>query len=437
MNDYTSKSVCLIDDGLSSYWPERLAKIFGRVFYCPRWKNAFPSELQKRIGEDLIDVQRVLDPFDVKNDTDLFLFLDVYDAPLQKELKEQGKLVWGSQHGENMELYREEAKTLFKELGLPVGPWEQVIGTQELRKFLKENPEWFVKLSITRGDAESWGHKNYHLKYESHIVALEHRLGPAAEDEEFCVEAPIPKATELGYDGWNIDGQFPKTNQMFGWEVKDCGYAGAIVPYSELPDPVKFVNEKLQPAFKQFGYRGFFSSEIRVGKDEKPYLIDFTARNPSPPGEVYPEMYDNWGDIFMAGAQGEIVEPHAVAKYAVQAIIESSYAEKEWLLVDYPKKIEHAVFLRNMCRVKGIPYVIPQDYELCEVGSVVAVGNTLIEAIKKVKEYADQVDGDQVKIHIDAVAKAMKEITDAEEEHGFSFGDKPVPSVEQVAKVAA
>ena len=56
-------------------------------------------------------------------------------------------------------------------------------------------------------------------------------------------------------------------------------------------------------------------------------------------------------------------------------------------------------------------YFIPTDVEMEEIGSVVAVGKTLDEAIKKVKEIAEQVEGDCISINTDAFNDANEAIS--------------------------
>jgi len=230
--------------------------------------------------------------------------------------------------------------------------------------------------------------------------------------QEFVIEEGIPDAQEVGYDGFTVGGAFPKLAQ-WGVEIKDCGYAAEIKPYDQLPDSVRFVNDKLAAPMKACGYQGFFSTEIRVGKDKKPYLIDFTARHASPAGECIQELYGNLGEIIEAGAHGELVEIKPTAKYAAQAILTSSFAEEKWLPIYIPENVRDNVKLYHSCKVGDQEYIVPTEADMSEIGSVVATGQTLDEAIKKCRVIAEQVEGYQVKAKLDALDQAKDEFTKA------------------------
>ena len=53
--------------------------------------------------------------------------------------------------------------------------------------------------------------------------------------------------------------------------------------------------------------------------------------------------------------------------------------------------------------------------DLCEIGSVVAGGKTLIEAVLKVQEIAEQIEGQSIKIRLDSLPKAIGELQKAKE----------------------
>src|SRR5208337_4770776 len=121
---------------------------------------------------------------------------------------------------------------------------------------------------------------------------LASRLGPRQSSTIFIVEDPI-EGVEIGYDGACIDGGFPALAR-FGYEAKDAGYVGKVVDYEDLPAALREVNDKLGPAMAVLGCRSFFSTEVRVGADRKPYLMDPAMRASSPPSEAYIELFRNW-----------------------------------------------------------------------------------------------------------------------------------------------
>ncbi len=174
--------------------------------------------------------------------------------------------------GAELELDRPKSKEASKKLGIDIGPYKVIMGLDALRKHLKANDDQWVKVSSTRGDMETFGAKTYQ-HVEPRLDELEHNLGAKKKIMEFTVEQGIPDAIETGYDGYCIDGKYPK-GAMTGVEVKDEAYLMKTVRWQDLPEMVRSVNQKLAPALKRYGYRGFISTEVRCCEDGKAYLID-------------------------------------------------------------------------------------------------------------------------------------------------------------------
>jgi hypothetical protein len=425
------KCIFIRDYGLFASWALKLTEYFGRVlYYCP-FKSGFPKSTQYAIGTGLDGVDRVVDFWDHVGEADIFFFPDVYDGDLQEHLRGLGFPVWGAGKGEELELYRWQTKmALKKDFHLPVQPVERVIGMEDLREYLKENQDKYVKISLLRGDFETFHHINYDLS-EPILDDIENRLGPYKSFKEFVVEDAINDAVEIGYDGFTIDGEFPEV-AIQGYEIKDVSYLGAIRPYSQLPLQLKEVNEKLAPAFATYSYRGFWSSEIRVQKDGKPYLTDPCCRAGSPPSELYQEMFSNWGDIIWHGAHGELVTPEPIARFGVEVLIHSQWADQHWQALYFPPELRQWVKLRNLCQVGDVWYVAPQTVGLPEIGAIVACDDTLLGAIRKLKAYCEQISGYSIDLNLKTLMDGLDQVR-AGEEQGLKFSDEPLPSQSQVA----
>lgn len=437
MSDLSNRTLLCYDNGLFTSWAERLGPLregFGRVLLYVPWKDAFPKSNWFSIGDGLPGVEKVTDFFDVIDEVDCFFFPDVYDGDLQEHLRDLGKPVWGSGKGEELELYRWETKKLLKEIGLPVQPVERIIGLDALREHLKENDDKYIKTSMMRGDFETFHHIRYDLS-EPRLDELEHKLGARKQTKEFIVEDSISPALEVGFDGYCIDGEFNDPS-ILGVEEKDVAYIGVVQPYKQFPEKVRYVNEKLAPILKEYKYRNFFSSEIRLGRDKEPYLTDPCCRAGSPPSEVYQESFSNWADIVWAGAHGEMVKPKPIAKYAVEALIHSSWADQNDEAVRFPEKIDQWVKLRNVARLNGVRYIMPQSVGLPEIGAVVGIDDTLLGAIKKVKSYADQIEGYDLDIKLKDIESVIKVIDDGQQK-GIKFTSDPLPTLAQVQKAIA
>jgi len=409
-NELSEKRVCVIDHGMNVSWAERLARDTDKpVYYFTNWKSAFPTSNPLLIGHGLDNIERVQDLWEIVDDVDLFVFPDVYDGDLQLYLRLNGKRVWGSGKGEELELDRWRTKEFLKKIGLPVQPCELITGLKQLRHYLMEHDDKAIKISLTRGDGESWIHRNYDLS-ETKLDAMEQQLGAKKSVQEFIVEDLIEADQELGYDGYCIDGEFPML-AMFGPEIKDKCLIDAITKYDDLPKEVRLVNEKLSPALKQYQYRGFFSTEIRVGKEDGlPYLIDLTCRAPIPSGAIQQEIYTNWLDIMWNGADGKLIEPDPVDSFGSEAIIQSEFAGKNWMPVFFPKEIASSVKLFNHCKIEGVHYAIPQEGELEEIGSVVGLGKTMEDSNQACIYNAEQIEGYKIQIHTGCLEEAVEQM---------------------------
>ena len=400
---------CVLDTG-GNYvaLAQRLGKEYKHVYYtCPSWVDAYPRMNKPHVGYGLEGIEIIDSPWPVFSDIDLWVFPDCFYGPLQEFLISQGEIVWGSRNGEELELYRDALKDHMKELGLPVNDYKTITGFENLKNYLKKNEDVFVKINKWRGTVETFYSKNW-VMIKPEIDEIEHHLEGLGDLIEFIAEQPIHDAVEIGYDGWTIDGQYP-TSTLTGCEIKDKAYAGEFKPYSSQSPLVTDFNTKMADTFKKYGYRGFFSTEIRV-LDKTPYMIDFTARVPCPPGEIYLELYKNLGEIMWAGANGILVDPVATGKFGVELLMESEWACHHFQPIYFPDKYASNVKLKKNMIMDGNHYCIPQPYESNDIGGIVGIGDTLEEAVNKVLEVADSIEGNGICIHQEALECAQEEL---------------------------
>ena len=409
MKETKDVTALVVDNGLFVELALRLAKDFKKVYYHVPWISAFPKMNNGMIGTGFDEIEVVSDVYgDHFDEIDVFIFPDVYFGPLQEHLQSLGKIVWGGRMGEDLELSREGMKELLKELGLPVGGYDVMTGTAELRKFLKENKDRYVKINKWRGTFETFHAPDYKA-VEPKLDEVEYNLGAFKHITEFIVEEALNDKVEFGTDAWTIDGKYP--DKLFsGIEVKDKGFIGIFTDYKNIAEPLTRFNEAIKPVLKDYGYRGFFSSEVRIGQDHEPYMIDFCARAPSPPNEVYQEVYTNLAEVIWKGANGETVTPVSKFKYGAEILIHSSWADKNWQPVDFPAEIRDKVKLRNAVKIKDQFYVIPQSVGLPEIGAVIGLGDTMEEAINDAKETGKQVSGYYLEIPEDSLEQAEAEV---------------------------
>ena len=407
------KTICVYDYGLFLSLAITLAPYFKRVYYFTPWKTAYPKLNDQWIGDGLEDegVYRINDFWDHIEEYDCVAFPDILDGDLQLELEALDIPVWGSKKGEELEMNRVDTKKWLKKHGFPVYHYEVIKGISAVKKYLEENKgTHFIKIDTFRGTFETFKAKSL-IQVNAKFDELARTLGPYQEKVDFIIEDALDDddVVELAYDGYTIDGQYPDET-IFGYEVKGLGYIGTVKKYDKLPDFIKKLNAAIAPEFKKYQYRNFCPPEIRVGKKTEPTMIDWCTRFPSPPSEIYHVIIDNLAEIVYYGAQGKLIQPEYKAKYAMEAVVHSDWAEKEWQEISFPKEIKEWIKLRNFCKVDGRYYIVPYGDGSTTIGAVVAIGDSLDECHKKLKSYADKLDGYRLDIEVDAIDRAYEYI---------------------------
>jgi predicted RNase H-like HicB family nuclease len=408
MTNLKSKTILIFDNGIFVEFAVTLAKYFGRVLYFCPWTNGYPTSRGLLIGAGIEGVERIKEPWSYIDAVDLFVFPDCYEGDLQQYLVDQGKRVWGCRRGSELELDRVHTKELMRKVGLDVGPYEVVVGLDALRKYLKKHDDQYVKIDATRGDVETF-HSPTYEEIEPRLDELEHNLGAKKKIMEFIVEEGIRPALETGYDGYCIDGKYPRSG-LIGIEIKDRAFVARTMKYPEMPEPVRRVNDGLAPAMKGYGYRGFLSTEVRCTEDGKAYLIDFTARAGSPPSELYQIMIENLGEVIWYGSEGIMIEPEWKAKWGAEVLMLSEWADKNWAHVRFPPEVRDNVKLRNFSVIDGEYYIVPQLTGMPEIGSVVAMGDTAAEAIGECKRIAELVKSHTLDMPVEAMDEALEDL---------------------------
>lgn len=429
MSELSSKTFCVVDNGIFFDVARRLAPSVGRVLYhVPLWQRGFPTIHDGAVGDGFDEVEWCGDFWPLLDEIDCFVFPDIQHSGLQLHLEEMGKPVWGSRAGDSLEIQREKFLKTLKSVGLDTPKFIEIKGLSRLRDYLQENDDKFIKISRWRRDLETFHHVNYDLS-RTRLDSLAIRFGAVQEEIPFLVFDPIDTDLEVGYDGYCIDGQYPSVS-VYGIEKKDKGYIGAVRKYEDLPEQVIEVNEALSSIFGGYRYRNFFSSEIRI-KGDKAYFIDPTCRLGMPSGDAQLTLYSNLAEIIWGGAHGELVDPEPVAGFCAQVLIEHNDDFAHWRELDIPKAARPWVSLLYPCKI-GDMYAIAPTSEAGEtIGSVLGIGDTIQEAIEHVKENAELIAHNNITVNTDSLVDVLKDIQ-ASEDKGVPFTEEEIPAPESV-----
>lgn len=414
------KTAIVVDSGLFFGLAQRLARDFSKVWYYSPWEKWAPFASDVAIGSGYEDegVYRENYPFhliDTEQEPDLWVFPHVMHSDFQYLLRKLERRVWGSGEGHNIENDRWQLKEWLDKCGLPVISSVQIVGTDALRDFLEKNEDKYVKVSLWRGDMETY----HHVRWSDTQIwwsDLCNRLGPIRDLIHFVVEDPIPDAVETGTDSMIIHGLslYPMT---IGYEKKDALYVAKVVNLSEgLPtifrEPIKAIEHFL----KNKDYVNFFSTEMRITKQGQCFLTDATARMPSPPGEMLLELWTNLPEVIYDNSAGSPKTlPRPRARYAAQVILKSNYAMEHWVEVRIPNEVRERVKMFCPTRINGCEYSVPDnDHEAKDIAAVVGFGNSVEDAVNEAMAIADKVEAYEIYYEKGAYEELKEAIGDGE-----------------------
>jgi hypothetical protein len=415
---------CVVDFGSFLSLAEKLSETCKKVYYHRSIEREFRSIGDFAIGDGIPSLELVesfMHP-DVVEETDWYCFPDIGYGGEQKYLRSIGKPVWGSNGADELERIRSKFIKKIKSVGLPVAPSQIIKGLTNLTAYLKENDNQWVKINQYRKDMETWHHIDY-LHSIPELQKLAWKFGGMADHVVFVVQAMIEDATEIGYDGWCIDGWFPDSSFQ-GYERKNELYLGAQTKYDDLPEEVRFVNEAWSKVMEEAQYRNFFASEIR-NKDGTPYFIDPTMRMPGQTGEQLLETLENIADVMWHGAQGEFVQPKWNAKFAGSATLHYKGDLEDWKVIRVPEESKRWVKLGRYCiDDDGAYWFAPRPSDDC--GVVIGMADDIMETIEAVKENFEPLKDEPLSINPDEFMEVLKDIQKAEKE-GIEFTKSEVP----------
>lgn len=433
MKELSEVVACVIDRGTFFPVAERLARDYAKVYYSRPVGEAFPTACCLCPGDGNEKVHYLPDFWSAFHEIDIFVFPDCTDAALQGFLEKCGKPVWGSKSVGPYESRRGKWMDVCETVGLPMPPTEKISGLSKLRRYLDEHEGegLFVKISVFRGDMETWQAKTkQQTGYELDKLAM--RLGPIQDHVTFYVQEPVDTQIEGGADTYNIHGRYPD-KIVLGYENKDQAMLSAVKNRDDMPEEIWSPSEKITELLSGEGYANFISSEVRVGKDGKSYWLDPCFRFASPGGEDKLELYKNFSEIVYEGAHGRLVQPEFSGQFSgAAAIAHTQGDDTSWKAFVIPHEVQDSIKLYANVEVDGACHFPPNQKCDC-LGWAIAVGDTPVEVLNKLHKIGEALEGQPVELKITPMADLIQEVAEAEKQ-GIDFTDKKMPKPADVLK---
>lgn len=417
------------DNGLFLPVALRLAREAGKVSYWSPCGRSFPV-VTDLIGEGFPEIERVNCCFEDLESVDCFVFPDVGMSGLQEMVEAHGIPAWGPRLGDELEINRGLFLKELNNTDLPIPVYEKAKGLSELREMLRDRKDVWVKISRFRGNWETFHWRSW-AEDENTLDEKAAKLGPFRERIVFYVFDPIEADIEDGCDSWCIDGQFPSLI-VHGVEAKDKAFIGTFQKFDDLPEEVRKVSEEFAPILGERGYRGFFSTEVRITPEGESYFIDPTCRAGSPPSQCMTEMIGNYAEIIWGGANGDLVEPEPAAKFGVQALCNFKRKPDAWAYVNLGYELGRWAKSAN-CMMDGDVRCLPPDTERNECQDwLVGIGDTMGEAIRHLKHNAGLLP-DGASCEYSSLSELLSQIGEAEDK-GMEFTEQELPPPEIALK---
>jgi len=423
MKDTKDIIAMVVDHGQFLPVAQKLGEQVKKCYYWSPAERSLKLIQEGVIGDGFESYERVDKDksfWDYEDECDLFVFPDSGFSGEQRKLIGDGKLVWGARGGDVLESDRGKFLKALAAMGMEVPPHKKILGLTNLRLFLKDEEDKYIKISDWRGNFETFHWTNWG-EGEGELDNYAVEFGPTKEHITFYVFDRIDTEIEDGMDTYFVGG-FPSI-VLHGMECKDKSYIGCMTEWNKIPEPVRETSELFAPALAAYDYRGFFATEVRILPD-KYYFIDTTNRAPSPPHQLQTELWGNYADIIWHGANGVCIDPEPTAQFGVQALLSCSRNSKVWVAFKIPDKIKSNVKCGFCCEIDGRLVFPPHQLEtMC--GYLTATGDTIQKAISNLQDCVKELPAG-MKCEDKSIAELLKELQAAEEK-GIEFTEQKIP----------
>lgn len=385
--DLTRLKLLIIDSGYFTFLAQEMAKYYGKVYYCRPTISVFLESRQHSIGKDLPGVEWVDELESYYDKADVIMFPDVNFGPLQMFLQSKGYRICGALGGERMEQDKYYALGKLHSAGFNIPktwafvPQNGKAGLDNVWNFVRDKNErlWMKAADKNRGDLDTT------LLYDPRqskidLTAIRDHVGTIrASEMGVLVQADIPDAVEIGPDLFRNGSQISSTFSV-GLEDKGMAYVGRKFSRDQPPGIMAEFLAKTAPIYGELGYRGPYSSEMRVTRDGTVFPIDETARCGNPPTaclvKFYGAAYANAiNDVANGRTPDEFDAPHT---HFGELILRSDKYEKQDLFIPDVPSLREWLMLKNARGQDGELYCMENGTH-GQFGSIVAYGDSIEE----------------------------------------------------------
>lgn len=298
--------------------------------------------------------------------------------------------VVGSGIGEILEEDRVGLKKICKKLGLDVNDYEVKIGIDALMEYCKKNKDIYVKIDIWRQSMETMNIESIEqAEKDLTFEELKVEFGPVFSKKiPFIIEKEIKSKVEIGFDGWYTPG-FGYMDKCFcGYEYSKGPYLTKVFNYKDLPKPILETMDKFIPILKALDYRGYLSTEEKITKDGKHYLLDWCSRLLSPGSALYPYAIKNWDELNYKIGKKENCIAETEFKYYGALPLFSDEGKDSYVHIKIDPKYKENIRFMGVCSDGKDYYSIKGKQGMV---CLVAGSNKWESVIEKLKELVDYV----------------------------------------------
>lgn len=384
------QKILCYERGYHTYLVEKLAERAAEVWLFTPILGQQPTSREDQIGAGLDGVEKIDDFEEYKDKADLIFFPGEFDGELCNTLWDEGYRCFGSGLSAEFEINRRLFLEASAEVGLTPIHTYFAEGFDEAIEYFKKrgNGRLWVKTPYCRGDFDTIPFDTLDT-FMPWVNVQRAKLGERASNIiELLIQDNFPAIVEAGGDRYIVNGKRTPVGSI-GYEIKDKGYIYRIT--DSFPEVIDDVDKRMEPKFRERGYKGAWSTEIRINEQGIKRFTDGTARFGSPPGQGFCESYTDFPQDVFDVANGDMPKMESKNSHGAIIILTSWFNQDHEICVEFPEEYKDNVKLQHSYKYNKKYYCLPNDAKDGYFGAVVATGNSVESATSKALEVAGSI----------------------------------------------